>query len=107
MSDLIREFPDESFGQWRSWHTRRAPRSIDNATERVYDMLLAFKYAISRIERRMVKRWVKNAVLNKTFAGLRFQESILKRLAANWQQEETFATEFRHQRRNLEVLPDS
>lgn len=44
-------------------------------------MLEKLKIAIAEIDEDMVRRWVKDLVLTKTYTGLRFQESILKRVS--------------------------
>ena len=45
-------------------------------------MVLNLQEAISLIDKQMVKEWVEDLVLNKTFIGLRFQESTLKKVAS-------------------------
>jgi len=44
-------------------------------------MVNNLKEAIQKIDKKMVKRWVEDLVLEKTFIGLRFQEAILKKIA--------------------------
>lgn len=44
-------------------------------------MIEELKTAINKIDESMVKKWVADLVLDKTFMGLRFQEVILKRIA--------------------------
>ena len=39
------------------------------------------KQAIELIDRPMIKKWVEDLVLEKTFIGLKFQEAILKKVA--------------------------
>ncbi len=81
MSELIQEFPGQTFEEWVKWYINKRPKGIDKATERIIDMILKLKQAIELIDKHMVREWVKDLVLSKTFTGLRFQESILKRLA--------------------------
>ena len=42
-------------------------------------MVENLKEAINKIDRSMAKEWVKDLVIIKTFAGLRFQEALLKK----------------------------
>lgn len=82
MTDLIQEFNGKSFDEWVAWYQARKPNAIDAATDLVYNMLLKLKDAIAQIDRAMVREWVEDLVLAKTFVGLCFQETILARIAA-------------------------
>ena len=42
-------------------------------------MVEELKKAINQIDEKMVKSWVEDLVIDKTFIGLKFQEGILKR----------------------------
>ena len=81
MSDLIQEFPGHKYEEWENWYKQKNPIAIDAATEKILDMIIKLKQAIRLIDKQMVKEWVEDLVVSKTFTGLRFQESILKRLA--------------------------
>ncbi|GIV40048.1 MAG: hypothetical protein KatS3mg033_1848 [Thermonema sp.] len=48
------------------------------------DLLPSLKAAISRIDEPMVRRWVEDLVINKTFAGLSTQQVILIRLSEHY-----------------------
>jgi hypothetical protein len=82
MSDLIQEFSGNKYVDWSVWYQNKMPYSIEDATEKIYAMVLNLKTAIALIDRKMVESWVKDLVLNKTFVGLRFQESILIKVAS-------------------------
>ena len=45
-------------------------------------MIDNLKEAIKSIDRPMIKKWVEDLILEKTFIGLRFQEAILKKVAS-------------------------
>ncbi len=81
MSELIQEFPGKSFEEWKSWYLNRMPNAVENATDRIFDMVNKMKIANDAIDRALVKTWVEDLIFNKTFIGLRYQESILKRVA--------------------------
>ncbi len=81
MSDLIQEFPGKTYQEWVQWYLERYPDAIDVATDRITSMLENIQATFPAIGRELVMRWVEDLVLVKTFAGLRFQEAILKRLA--------------------------
>ncbi|MDE0690157.1 MAG: MjaI family restriction endonuclease [Candidatus Poribacteria bacterium] len=81
LSDLIQEFPEQTFEEWVTWYQDRYPDAIDEATEKIISMVENFNEAVEKIDRTMVKSWVADLILVKTFIGLRFQEAILKTLA--------------------------
>ena len=81
LSDLIQECPHKEYGKWKEWYLNKHPDSINNATKKILDMLEKLKEAINEIDKEMIRRWVEDLVINKTFIGLKFQEAILKRVA--------------------------
>ncbi len=81
MSDLIQEFEGKTFEEWAIWYQERYPNAIEKATDKVFEMVESFKKSIELIDKKLISEWVKDLVLNKTFAGLNFQEAILKKVA--------------------------
>lgn len=81
MSDLIQQFEGTSLSEWHEWYLKGHPDAIDNATEKVYNMVDSFKDAIQEIDKNIVRKWDEELVIIKTFAGLRFQEAILKKVS--------------------------
>lgn len=81
MSDLIQEFPGKTYEEWVAWYTQKKPDAIVAASRRISQMVKALKQAITLIDEKMIRTWVTDLVMTKTFAGMRFQESILKRLS--------------------------
>ena len=81
MSELIQEFPSESYDEWVAWYSKHMPDAIDEATDRVFKMVQSLASAITLIDKELVRKWVEDLVLTKTFVGFRFQESILKEIA--------------------------
>ncbi len=81
LSDLIQECPHKEYEKWKEWYLNKHPDSIDNATKKIFDMLEKLKEAINKIDKEMIRRWVEDLVIDKTFIGLKFQEAILKRVA--------------------------
>jgi hypothetical protein len=57
------------------------PTAIDDATERICEMVKNLALAVPKIDSAMVRRWVEDLVLTKTFVGFCFQESILKAIS--------------------------
>ena len=81
MSELITQFPGKTFEEWVKWYNERMPNAIEAATEKVFSMVKNIDNAASKIEKNMVRQWIEDLVLTKTFTGFRFQESILKEIS--------------------------
>lgn len=81
LSEMINECPYNSYEKWREWYLSKKPQAIDNATKRILDMVDNLKGAIEAIDEKLIREWVEDLVLVKTFIGLKFQEAILKKVA--------------------------
>ena len=81
MSELIKEFDGKTLEEWESWYLKRYPDAVDRATRKILSMVENFREAIGKIDENMVKQWVRDLVIVKTFLGLRFQEAVLKKLS--------------------------
>ena len=81
MSDLVQDFKGNKIKDWEEWYLEKHPESITNAAKKIFEMVTSFKDVMSQIDREMVEKWVKDLVIIKTFAGLKFQEAILKSVA--------------------------
>ena len=79
MSDLIQQFKGKTVSGWQEWYIKKNPDAIENATNKILDMVKHLKEAIDKIDRKVVAKWVKDLVIIKTFIGLKFQEAILKK----------------------------
>jgi hypothetical protein len=66
---------------WKEWYISRYPDAINEATEKIYSQVEKLKEAIRLVNHDMVKRWVEDLVITKTFNGLFFQKAILAKLA--------------------------
>ncbi|MBI2446835.1 MAG: MjaI family restriction endonuclease [Parcubacteria group bacterium] len=81
LSELIQECPSKTYEGWKKWYLGKHPKAIDDATEKINQMIEKLKEAVKLIDKPMIKSWVEDLVLEKTFIGLRFQEAILKKVA--------------------------
>ncbi len=81
MTELMKEFPGKSFEEWIQWYQEQYPNAIEDATDKIISMIENLNEALPKIDRTMVKTWVEDLILVKTFIGLRFQEAILKKLS--------------------------
>lgn len=85
MSELFPEFmasdSEMTIDGWREWYLQRYPDAFDKATDKIYTQVQNLRNAIPMIDRDMVKRWVEDLVIYKTFNGLYVQKAILASLA--------------------------
>jgi ribosomal protein S19 len=82
MTELIHEFRGKKLEEWEKWYLSSHPEAIENAKTKIMQMIENFKQVITKIDEEMIRAWVKDLVIVKTFVGLKFQEAILKRVAA-------------------------
>ncbi|AEA47137.1 MjaI family restriction endonuclease [Archaeoglobus veneficus] len=84
MTELIKEFKKDggwTYEEWKDWYTRKYPNTIKLATNKVHNMLENFKKVLDELDEEIVRRWVEDLVLIKTYEGLVLQEAILKKVA--------------------------
>lgn len=81
MSELVERSGSRTLEDWEKWYKENHPGTIDVATDKVYAMVENFREALGHIDRRMVREWVHDLVIIKTYMGLRFQEAILAKVA--------------------------
>ena len=92
MSDLIQEFEGNTLSEWEKWYLEGHPNAIEDATDKVYDMVSLFKDAITKIDKNTVRDWIEELVIIKTFSGLKFQEAILKKISTYYRTSYRLAT---------------
>lgn len=81
------EYPEGDFDDWKKFYYEEydGVENIEEATDKVYDMVVKMREAAQKIDRNMVNRWVKDLVLYKTYTGLgRNEEAILKKLSEEY-----------------------
>ena len=85
LSDLFPEFESESINisidEWETWYFSKFPDAIDVATEKIFAQVENLREAIPKITKQMVKEWVYDLVITKTYNGLYVQKAILAKLA--------------------------
>jgi len=81
LSELIKECPENTYEGWKKWYLEKHPDAVENATEKINEMMNSLKNAIELIDKQIIKDWVEDLVLEKTFIGLKFQEAIFKKIA--------------------------
>lgn len=78
---MIVKCPHKEYHKWKEWYLQQQPKAIDDASKKIFSMVEELKKAINQIDEKMIKKWVEDLVIDKTFIGLKFQEGILKRVA--------------------------
>ena len=85
MSELFPEFmasgEEITVDNWRAWYTERYPDAFERATDKIYTQVQNLREAIPLIDRELVRHWVEDLVITKTFNGLYVQKAILASLA--------------------------
>lgn len=85
LSDLFPEFEKEvedvSITSWKEWYLSKYPDAIDEATKKIWKQAENLKDAIVLIDEEMVRSWVEDLVITKTYNGLYFQQAILEKLS--------------------------
>jgi hypothetical protein len=81
MSDLVQECPYKTYKEWKQWYLSKKPKAIDEATQRIRAMVGNLRTAIALIDDALIKAWVEDLVIAKSFTGLHFQQAILSRVA--------------------------
>ncbi len=78
MSELIVESNAGTYEDWVKWYTRRMPNAIEDATAKVWGQVQKYVEAGQSIDQEMVRAWVKDLVLTKTYTGLGIQLAVLQ-----------------------------
>jgi hypothetical protein len=81
MSELVQECPYGTYKEWRQWYLSKKPNAVADATQRIKTMVGNLRAAIALIDDNMIKTWVEDLVIAKSFTGLHFQQAILSRVA--------------------------
>ena len=74
LSDLFPEYETASdnisLNGWREWYLERHPDAIKNATNKIYSQVTNLSEAIKLIDKDLVRKWVEDLVITKTYNGL-------------------------------------
>ncbi len=85
LSELFPEFlcsdEEKNLQGWSEWYKHRYPLAIENATKKIYNQIVNLQNAIAMINEPMVRQWVEDLVMCKTFNGLYIQKAILASLS--------------------------
>jgi hypothetical protein len=81
------EYPEGDYEDWKKFYFKNydGEEKIEEATDKVFEMVVKMREATEKIDREMVNRWVRDLVLYKTYTGLgRNEEAILKKLSEEY-----------------------
>jgi len=92
MSELIEEFPGGDVETWAEWYIDGHPGAIEDAVGRISNMLASFRAVLDEIDEAVIREWVHDLVVYKTYQGMLFQNAILERMAAEVGTDWTAAT---------------
>lgn len=85
MSDLFPLYREDAeeycIEEWADWYLDRYPDAIEVATDKIERQIENLKGAIQLIDRDMIRAWVYDLVINKTYIGLYYQQVILAHIA--------------------------
>lgn len=85
MSELFPEFMSTTervtIAYWKKFYVMQHPEAFDEATDKIYAQIENLREAIKLVDRDMVKNWVEDLIINKTFNGMYVQKAILASLA--------------------------
>lgn len=87
VEEYKQEYPNGDFEDWKQFYFEGydGEESIEQATDKVFEMVVKMREAAEEIDREMVNRWVKDLVLYKTYNGLgRTEEAVLKKLSEEY-----------------------
>lgn len=85
LSELFPEFENDTdevtIIKWKKWYLSKYPNAVNYATEKIWKQIENLKDAIVLIDKDMIRHWVEDLVITKTYNGLYFQQAILDKLS--------------------------
>ena len=84
VTELFPESKASSLAEWAAWYAERKPDGIRTAGDKLEPMVKNLREVMATINRTMIDEWVTDLVVTKTFAGLQFQEAIMKDLGGRF-----------------------
>ena len=85
LSDLFPEYQASTYNvaisDWKEWYTEKYPGAIEEATDKIFNQVENLKEAIKLIDKSMVRKWVEDLVISKTFSGMYGQRAILAKIS--------------------------
>lgn len=80
-TSVIEEFEGKTFEDWERFYEQKRPGALDTASREIYDAMAKLRKALKLVDKELVRHWVEEAVLKRTYAVWRIQETILRHIA--------------------------
>lgn len=80
-TSVIEEFEGKTFESWERFYEQKRPGALDTASREIYSAIEKLRKALGLVDEALVRHWVEEAVLKRTYAAWRIQETILKHIA--------------------------
>ena len=80
-TSVIEEFEGKTFEDWERFYEQKRPGALDTASREIYSTMEKLRKALELVDKELVRHWVEEAVLKRTYAAWRIQETILKHIA--------------------------
>lgn len=84
MSELVGQSKARDQKEWETWYLSRYPKTVEQATAAIEDMLQKIIESARRIRHDDIRLWVEDLLLHKTFYGIYIQGPLLKKSAKPW-----------------------
>lgn len=80
-TSVIEEFGGKTFEDWERFYEQKRPGALDTAGREIYNAIEMLRNALELVDKELVRHWVEEAVLKRTYATWRIQETILRNIA--------------------------
>ena len=76
MSELVNQIDSKTYSKWKKFYDKEKPEAIDEAVDKIDNMVKNLRKAIDKIDKSLIKDWVEELIYIKTIEGLIIQEYI-------------------------------
>lgn len=83
---------DISIDNWKQFYMQEHPNAFEEATVKICNQINNLRQALELIDEEMVRQWVEDLIIYKTYNGLYLQKAILASLAHKTNSEYRLAT---------------
>lgn len=78
---VIEAFGGKAFEDWERFYEQKRPGALDTASREIYSAIEKLRTSLDLVDEELVRHWVEESVLKRTYAAWRIQETILKHIA--------------------------
>ncbi len=80
MSEEVMLCPYRKHSNWRKWYLKRHPNSIKKSINLIMKKRMEVLKQYKKINKKLMKRWVDDLVIDKSYWGIKIQGAIIKKL---------------------------